>query len=64
MTEQEIGKYLRDRFPGYDKMIKVPECVEKLHSMIYMLGKLEGMLEDAQGHNQMFKGYNAVSIKQ
>ena len=64
MTEQEIGKYLRDRFPGYDKMIQDPKCVEKLHAMIFTLGELHGITLRDGSYNQMFKGYNAVSIKQ
>jgi len=62
MTEQETQKYLRDTFPGYDKMIEDPKCAERLNSMCLNLGIMIGTTQ--RDKPQMFKGYNAVSIKQ
>ena len=64
MTEQELEKYLRDTFPGYDKIIQDPGCAKRLNIFCYKLGEMRGLTQRDKSYNQMFKGYNAVSIKQ
>lgn len=64
MTEQEIEKYIRGKFPTLAKILDDLPYIAKFGTLCFTLGEIHGITQGYQNDNQMFKGYNAVSIKQ
>ena len=64
MTEQEIEKHIRENLPTLNRILDDLPDVVKFGTLCFKLGEIYGITQTNGNINQMFKGYNAVSIKQ